>query len=45
MEIAEAHVLLFRDRILKALADVPMQEVDVGPPASELADSSDTEEP
>lgn len=33
MDIAEAHVLLFRDRILKALADVPMQDVDVTPPA------------
>ena len=32
MKIAEAHVLLFRDRILKAMADVPMQEVDVNPP-------------
>src|SRR5690625_106864 len=32
LEIAEAHVLLFRDRILKALSDLTTQQVDVTPP-------------
>lgn len=33
LEIAEAHVLLFRDRVLKSLSQITMQDVDVTPPA------------
>lgn len=34
LEIAEAHVLLFRDRVLKSLANLTMQDVDVSPPTA-----------
>jgi len=34
MQIAEEHVLLFRDRVLKSLASLQMQNVDVSPPKS-----------
>ena len=32
LEVAEAHVLLFRDRVLLSLSDLTMQQVDVSPP-------------
>ena len=34
LDIAEAHVLLFRDRVLLSLSDLTMQQVDVSPPKS-----------
>lgn len=32
LEVAEAHVILFRDRVLKSLSDTTMKHVDVSPP-------------
>jgi len=32
LNIAETHVVLFRDRVLMSLSDLAMQQVDVGPP-------------